>query len=55
MRKQIIPDFLADGITFGLMVLDVSFCGASQMINGLMGFGYPTGLSVSVFRLIEVG
>ena len=39
MRKQIIPDFLADGITFGLMVLDVSFCGASQMINGLMGFG----------------
>ena len=45
MRKQIFSDFRADGIIFRLMVLDVSFCGASQMINGLMGFGYFCGAS----------
>ena len=45
MRKQIISDFRADGIRFKLMVLDASFGGASQIVNGLMGFGYFCGAS----------
>ena len=39
MREQVISCSRADGIIFRLMVLDILFCGASQMINGLMGFG----------------
>ena len=49
MRKQIISDSRADGIILRLMVLDVSFRRASQLINGLMGFGYFFGASPCLF------
>ena len=45
MRKMVISYFRADGIVFRLMVLDASFGGASQMIDGLMGLGYFCGAS----------